>query len=496
MRFNTLATLPALLILSGFLAGCARFTPLPLPNQAEVLKPPDMARVRVAAAGILHPLLPPIHFDDRDGISPDEAALLAVLLNPKLRAARDERGIAGAQLLQAGLLPNPSLTATWETPASGDTTGTVDGFGIGVEWDIRRLITHAVHRRATVARAEAVDLGITWREWQTAEAAKEGVYRLDFARRRAMIAREMVKALHAQALLVNRALGLGQKTQLDAAAVEAREQEARTLLVEAERNAAAVRLALNRLLGVPPGTRLRFAEAPAVTMHLNLLSRKMLLDDLENRRPDLLALRRGYESQNARLRAAILEQFPRIRIGLTQAKDTDGLGTVTVGGTVELPIFDRGRVRVRLEEATRRQLRDEYAARVFDAVSRIDELLARIKAAEGRIAAATAAVDSLAKLRTVCMEAVRSGRMDVLRATDVSTRLLKRKLERVTLEQQLVKTRIALELLSGRYRVTGVAAVSGNRKGRLNSVAADRPDPTERTNPAGPPHLPQPQPEK
>jgi len=442
-------------ILCGALfAGCARFTPLPLPGRAELLAPPDKARVRVAANSIVHPLLPPIHFDGRDGLSPDEAAVLAVLLNRKLRAVRDERGIAAAQILQAGLLPNPEVSATWEAPDGGDTTDTVTGFGVGLDWDVRRLITHAVRQRAAAAHAEAVDLDIAWREWQTAEAAKREVYRLEFARRRVAIAREIVNQLHAQTRLVERAVGLGQKTQLDAAAADAAEREARTVLVEAEQCAALERLVLNRLLGLPPDTRLRIAADLSVSHRLDLLPKQELLDGLENRRPDLPALRRGYESRNARLRAAILEQFPRVRFGLTQAKGTDRLKTLSVGVSVELPLFDRGQARIRLEQATRKRLRDEYAARVFNAVSGVAAELARIKAIESHLEAAEAAVVGLNKLRRACDQAVRQGRMDLLRATGVTTRYLKQQIEVLGLEKQVVEARIALELLSGRYRVT------------------------------------------
>ena len=62
------------------------------------------------AKEIKHPLLKPIDFDIRNGLSPDEAAVLAVIANPKLRASRDERQLAAAQLLQAGILPNPQFS--------------------------------------------------------------------------------------------------------------------------------------------------------------------------------------------------------------------------------------------------------------------------------------------------------------------------------------------------------------------------------------------------
>src|SRR6516162_10277660 len=38
-------------------------------------------------------------------------SLLAAANNPDLRAARAERGIVAAQVVQAGILPNPSLAA-------------------------------------------------------------------------------------------------------------------------------------------------------------------------------------------------------------------------------------------------------------------------------------------------------------------------------------------------------------------------------------------------
>ena len=54
-----------------------------------------------------------------DGINPrhavngDQVALLAVQNNPDLRAVRAQHGVAQAQVLQAGLLPNPQFTGAF-----------------------------------------------------------------------------------------------------------------------------------------------------------------------------------------------------------------------------------------------------------------------------------------------------------------------------------------------------------------------------------------------
>ncbi|WP_449424040.1 hypothetical protein [Rhodanobacter lindaniclasticus] len=45
------------------------------------------------------------------------------------------------------------------------------------------------------------------------------------------------------------------------------------------------------------------------------------------RRPDLLALQAGYQSQQAKLRRAILAQFPALTIGFNTARDTSAVYT-------------------------------------------------------------------------------------------------------------------------------------------------------------------------
>jgi len=51
-----------------------------------------------------------LFIDVARGIGPDEAAAIALYSNPALRAIRDRRGLAAAQLIQAGILPNPVVS--------------------------------------------------------------------------------------------------------------------------------------------------------------------------------------------------------------------------------------------------------------------------------------------------------------------------------------------------------------------------------------------------
>jgi hypothetical protein len=96
------------------LCGCASYHPLPLSNGnvQRRLRTPEAKVLEIAAAQLHHPLLAPVPLNLRSGIGPDQAAILAVILNPKLRADRDRRSLAAAQLIQAAIIPNSTIGYT------------------------------------------------------------------------------------------------------------------------------------------------------------------------------------------------------------------------------------------------------------------------------------------------------------------------------------------------------------------------------------------------
>jgi hypothetical protein len=114
----------------------------------------------------------------RSGIGPDQAAILAVILSPKLRADRDRRGLAAAQLIQAGILPNPTIGYAHDFVSGGNTAGTVSAYGFTGSWDISALVSHSAKVAASRASLQAINLDIAWTEWQTAVAAKLALYRV------------------------------------------------------------------------------------------------------------------------------------------------------------------------------------------------------------------------------------------------------------------------------------------------------------------------------
>lgn len=444
-----------ILLIASLQAGCVRFHPQPLGKDSaeQALRPPDLAVVRVQAQSLKHPLLRPISFDERDGLSPDEAAVLAVLANRSLRAVRDRRGMASAQLLQAGLLPNPQLSYSLDVPTGGSTAGTINAYGLGLSWDASQLITRSARVRSAASQQAAVDLDVAWQEWQVAQAAKTAVYRLVSLTGQIALTTEMDRRLTNNLNLVLQAADKQLISELDVAAAEAASNQAHAKVLDLAKQREDQRLMLNRLLGLPPETRVALQKETKLPAQLVSLPTDQLLQDLEQRRLDLVALRRGYESQDATVRAAILAQFPRINLGVNRARDTGNVITTGFGVSVDLPIFDRNQGQIAREYATRQTLFDEYVNRVFEARADVTALAANLRALNGQIETAQAAEPGLQRLVEAYRRATNQGQADVLSYYTAWNNLSQQQIEILSLQQQLAETRIALELATGLFRI-------------------------------------------
>ena len=198
-----------------------------------------------------------------------------------------------------------------------------------------------------------------------------------------------------------------------------------------------------------------------------------LLNELEKRRLDLVALKLGYESQQDSLRAAVLNQFPRINIGFNKARDTGNVVTTGFGITIDLPVFNRNQGQIAIERATRQQLFDEYVDRVFEARTIITKLSANIPVIIDQIGTAQAIVVSGKKLVETYRNAVEKGQVDVLSYYTAWNDLTQRQIEIIKLKQQLIDTRIALELATGLY------SLNDNKVPRSNSIGAENKEVTE-----------------
>ncbi|MGB8991547.1 MAG: TolC family protein [Desulfobaccales bacterium] len=442
-----------LLVLTLTLTGCATYHPLPL-NKAAVdkaLAPPALESISLKAAQIHHPLLRPVNFDLRDGLSPDEAAVLAVIANPQLRALRDQKGLAQAQLIQAGILPNPQFSYSLDLPMAGATQGTVKAYGLGLSWDIVSLLTRSAKMAGARNQAQAVDLEVAWQEWQVAQAARLHLYRVALLDRQLAVAKDEERGLQDNVATVKRALDLGYVTIINLAAAQASLQKVHLQVLTIEQQREQERLALNQALGLPPEQHIPLPARLEPPSPQTLPSLKEISRDLEARRLDLLALKMGYQSQEERLREAILAQVPKINIGFAHASDSTHVITTGFAVTIDLPIFNRNQGRIAIETATRQKLFDEYASRLFTSRADVARLLANMASLSQQIKTTENSIPTLSNLVQTYYHALLEGNADVISYYNARDELIARQIDLLTLKRNLADQLIALEIAAGEY---------------------------------------------
>jgi outer membrane protein TolC len=376
-----------------------------------------------------------------------EVAMLAVANNPQLKVARDESGIAHAQAFAAGLLPDPQMSLSRDFPTNG-IPGNTSAFLLGVSYDVNALLTRSAVKNAAQAAEQQTDLNLLWQEWQVV-----GQARLLFARNLGQ--QQLLAVLQKERdLLFSRyqrtqqALAQGNLT-LDAANADlAALQTLDTSIHDLARQISGNRHDLNALLGLAPDMHLHLVgDAQLPSLDESKISSD--IEKISERRPDLRALQAGYESQEQRFRQAVLAQFPALNIGLTRARDTSGLYTQGFGITLSLPIFNRNRGNIAIEQATRQRLHDEYQMRINSAAADIARILEDQTLLEKQLQNVEFGVEVLAHAADNAQAAFDAGNIDMLAYTNLRTAWLAKQAEAITLRQTLLEQRVALLTLMG-----------------------------------------------
>jgi outer membrane protein TolC len=426
---------------------------MPLSDSAreKALAPQPIDKLKVSAASLQHPLIKPIVIDGSGGFSPDEIAVLAVLESPELRATRDQRGIAHAQVIQAGLLPNPQFSQTADFPHGNADPAYVPAYNTGFSWDVSQLILRHDELEAARANAAAVDLEVAWQEWQAAQDARLRAFRLLSMQAQLPLARSIEEGLEANIVAIRQAYMRGYKTTAELTAATDLLTQARNNRLALEQAITTDELALDIALALPTDQVLEIKPAasfPELADEQQVAD--SLLAGLEQRRLDLVALALGYKSQESTLRAAIKSQFPKIGLGVSRAHDTSDVKTIGVGVNVEIPLFDRRQGVIADATATRQQLFDEYYARVAEARAEVRQILANMAATRRELAESTRSMPDLEQLATAYERAYQSHNADVLTYRDAQAALATRRMEQSKLQQALLELEVALELATGR----------------------------------------------
>jgi outer membrane protein TolC len=412
------------------LQACQSYAPLPLNRQAGLAE--QLSDLEFGNAA--RPL------------SIGVVSLLAAANNPDLRAARAERGIAAAQVVQAGILPNPSVGAGYAPLLGGP--GTSAAITASLTEDIKSLVTLSARRRSVVAAAQQVDASLLWQEWQTIGKARLLFVDIVEGEQQQRLLEETAAALGARLDGEQRALAQGNATLTDVVPALTAVADLKKLIDDLERQQETRRRDLSMLLGLAPqvplplDTRLNLPPIDPAAV-------AAMLPTLGDRRPDLIALQLGYRSEDERVHAAILAQFPALVFGGAGGRDTTDVLSAGPQITMDLPIFDRNQGNIAIETATRQKLHDEFSARLASGKGEVKSLLADLALIVRQIATVRKEVGDLRRAAIEAKRAYLAGNLDERGYVDLIVSALAKAQELVTLEQLRFEQQVAIATLIG-----------------------------------------------
>jgi outer membrane protein TolC len=414
------------------LAACATAGNLPLPQQPQLAD-------RLAA----------LHHGDVNLAAPltiSQVVWLALQNDPDLRAIRAQHGVAQAQVLQAGLLPDPQVTASALPLVAGP--GSTLAWNATLSEDVRSLITLSSRRAAARDDAGQVDAQILWQEWQVTGQARLLAVDLIEGQRSLTLLERNRDLLASRYDKSRRAVAAGNETLAVAAPDLAALDTTTAQINDLQRQQMSRRHQLNALLGLAPEVAVPLHPTPDLpAWNPDLVTQA--LSTLASHRPDLVALQLGYRAQDAKLRTAILSQFPGLTFGVTGGSDNSNIRNVGPQLTLELPIFNHNQGNIAIEKATRQQLHDEFAARLTAAAGQARAMAAEIGLLSHQLETVQRDLALTRRAAAQADAAFKQRNLDERSYVDLVSARLTKEQEIVTIEQSLLEQQVAIATLIG-----------------------------------------------
>ncbi|MEO8040884.1 MAG: TolC family protein, partial [Betaproteobacteria bacterium] len=299
-------------------------------------------------------------------LTADDAVQVALLNNRGIRVVYADLGIAEADVVQAGRLPNPRFRTT-RTRADASYK-----YETALTFPIAGLLTMPAALRMERERFEAVQLQVadrvlqlaaeTRRAWVVAVAADEAVrYR-----------RQVLVAAETGAELAKRMAQAGNFSRLDRMREQAFHADAVTMVRRAEGEAYEARERLARLMGLE-GAQLRFTLPERLP---DLPAAAAGFADIEafalTRRLDVAAAKRDAASTARALGLTKVTRFINaLELGPARVAETNEPLKRGYEISIELPIFDWGGARVAKAQAQYMQAADRVAEAAVNARSEV-----------------------------------------------------------------------------------------------------------------------------
>ena len=294
-----------------------------------------------------------------DGLSRQEAVRVALLNNRLLQSSFEELGISKSDLVQAGLLSNPSLSAVFRFLISSGSGTNIDAdlfFPISDLWQI------PFRKKTAAAKMEATIMHVGQEVIDTVADAKQAydrVYYLIEARKETEEILDRFMAIRDQ-VVVRR--DFGYMSDLDVYLAQTMVAEAEMEVVRVEGELAIARSHLNRALSLNSRQIGYEIQGGAIEEQVKLPELeggiKYALDhrlDIQMARFKVRQIEREVELEKARI-------LKHVALGVSYERDADGADVLGPGFDIQLPIFDQNQAQIAKAQYKNRQARKTLQA--------------------------------------------------------------------------------------------------------------------------------------
>jgi cobalt-zinc-cadmium efflux system outer membrane protein len=310
------------------------------------------------------------------GLTRAAAVQIALVNSPELLVDYEGLGIAQADLVQAGLLRNPSFSM--DLGVNG--AGALAEVRLALVQDFLDLLTLSARKQIARAQFEADTLRVAERALDLAAEAEKAFVDAQTASELVGFQRTVVDTASAAVELSSRQLEAGNISPLDHATQRASYEQARLDLNRQEMALAEARARVDRLLGLwGEGTGWRFGESLA----------RLPADDGPFERLESFALRQRLDLAAARQQGAVLERalslarttrlFGRVEVGVDAHRDPEGSRVFGPNMVIELPIFDQRQATIARLVAQRRQQERRLTALAVAARAEVRAAVTRLR---------------------------------------------------------------------------------------------------------------------
>lgn len=314
------------------------------------------------------------------GLTAERVIQLALFNNPRILTTYEGLGVSQADLVQAGLLSNPTLSGSVGFPIGARIGGERVEYEVSLVQNFLDLFVLPLRKRVAGEQFIADTLLVADEALALAAEARITFVNYQAADRMLETQRLIVRAAWGAAAEMEARFQAGNVTRLAYDAERAAYEESRLELARAELALIEAREEVNRLLGLW-GARTTWELAESLPENL---PEEPALESLES-----LAIRQRLDIDAARKRSLLMHNalglarstrfFGLVEVGVHVHQESDGPRLLGPTLSLQLPIFDQRQAMIARLEAQQRQAERRLDALSIDARSKVRAARARLQ---------------------------------------------------------------------------------------------------------------------